>query len=63
MAYGCLGCLSAQVVRGCEVLILISVAFPQAIRDWHALPDPLISAAEGVENGVAKFTSLVRAKD
>ena len=37
--------------------------FPQTIRDWNALPDSLISAAEGAEDGVAKFTSLVRAGD
>ena len=37
--------------------------FPQTIRDWNALPDSLISSAEGAENGVAKFTSLVRARD
>ena len=32
--------------------------FPQTIRDWNALPDSLISSAEGAEDGVAKFTSL-----
>ena len=37
--------------------------FPQTIRDWKALPDSLISSAEGAEDGVAKFTSLVRARD
>ena len=36
---------------------------PQTIRDWNSLPDSLISAAEGAEGGVAKFTSLVRARD
>ena len=36
---------------------------PQTIRDWNALPDSLISSAEGAEDGVAKFTSLVRARD
>ena len=36
---------------------------PQTIRDWNALPDSLISSAEGSEDGVAKFTSLVRARD
>ena len=35
----------------------------QTIRDWNALPVFLISSAEGAENGVAKFTSLVRARD
>ena len=45
-------------------LICISVAFsPQTIRDWNALPDSLISSAEGAEDGVTKFTSLVRARD
>ena len=37
--------------------------FPQAIRDWNALPDSLISSAEDAEDFVAKFTSLVRARD
>ena len=37
--------------------------FPQTIRDWNALPDSLISSAEDAENCVAKFTSLVRARD
>ena len=37
--------------------------FPQTIRDWNALPDSLISSAEGAEDCVAKFTSLVRARD
>ena len=37
--------------------------FPQTIRDWNALPDSLISPAKGAEDGVAKFTSLVRARD
>ena len=34
---------------------------PQTIRDWNALPDPLISSAEDAEYCVAKFTSLVSA--
>ena len=37
--------------------------FPQTIRDWNALPDSLISSADGAKDGVAKFTSLVRAMD
>ena len=37
--------------------------FPQTIRDWNALPDYLISSAEDTEDCVAKFTSLVRARD
>ena len=37
--------------------------FPQTIRDWNALSASIISSAEGVEDGVAKFTSLVRARD
>ena len=36
--------------------------FHQTIRDWNSLPDSLISSAEGIEDGVAKFTSLVRAR-
>ena len=38
-------------------------SFPQTIRDWNALPDSLISSAESAEDGVAKFTSLVSARD
>ena len=50
------------------IVIFISVAFSQSffhqtIRDWNALPDSLISSAEGAEDRVAKFTSLVRAGD
>ena len=37
--------------------------FPHIIMDWNALPDSLISSAEGAEDGVAMFTSLVRAGD
>ena len=37
--------------------------FPQTIRDWNSLTDTLLSAAEGTEDSVAKFTSLVRARD
>ena len=37
--------------------------FPQTVRDWNALPDSLISSAEDAEDCVAKFTSLVRARD
>ena len=33
------------------------------IKDWNALPDSLISSAEDAEDCVAKFTSLVRARD
>ena len=36
---------------------------PQTIRDWNAPPDSLISSAEGAEDGLAKFTFLVRARD
>ena len=35
---------------------------PQTIRDLNALLDSLISSAEGAEDDVAKFTSLVRAR-
>ena len=37
--------------------------FPQTIRDWHVLTDSLISSAEDAEDCVAKFTSLVGARD
>ena len=33
--------------------------FSQTIRDWNSLTDSLLSAAEGAEDSVAKFTSLV----
>ena len=34
--------------------------FPKTIRDWNSLIDILLSASEGAEDSVAKFTSLVR---
>ena len=37
--------------------------FLKTIRDSNALPGALISSAEGAEDGVAKFTSLVRTRD
>ena len=37
--------------------------FPQTIRDGNALPDSLISSAEDAEDCVARFNSLVRARD
>ena len=37
--------------------------FPQTIWDWNVLPDSLISSAEDAEDCVAKFTSLMRARD
>ena len=37
--------------------------FPQTIRDWNALPDSIITSAEGAEDSMARFTSLVRARD
>ena len=37
--------------------------FPRTIRDWNALPDSHISSAEDEEDCIAKFTSLVRARD
>ena len=37
--------------------------FPQTIRDWNGLPNSLISFAEDAEDCVAKFTSLLRARD
>ena len=40
-----------------------SIFFPQTIRDWNSHTDTLFSAAEGAEDSVAKFTSLVRGRD
>ena len=37
--------------------------FPQTVRDWNALADSIITPAEEAEDGVARFTSLVRASD
>ena len=37
--------------------------FSQTIRGWNILPDSLISSADDAEDCVAKFTSLVRARD
>ena len=37
--------------------------FPQTIRDWNDLPESLISSSELSDDGVSKFTSLVRARD
>ena len=37
--------------------------FPQTIRDWNSLTGSLLSVADGAEDSVAKFTSLVRARD
>ena len=37
--------------------------FPQTIRDWNALPDSIITSAEGAEDGVVRVTSLERASD
>ena len=44
-------------------IVLKQITAYQIIREWNALQDPLISSAEGAEDGVAKFTSLVRAGD
>ena len=41
----------------------IYIFIPQTIRDWKSLTDSLLSAAEGAEVSVAKFTSLVRARN
>ena len=35
----------------------------QKLRDWNALPDSINTSVEGAEDGVARFTSLVRARD
>ena len=37
--------------------------YPQTVRDWTTLPDSIIPSSEGAEDGVARFTSLVRAGD
>ena len=37
--------------------------FPQTIKDWNDLPDPLISSAEISDEYVSKLASLARARD
>ena len=37
--------------------------FPQTIRDWNALPDLIITSVEGAEDGLDRFTSMVRLRD
>ena len=37
--------------------------FPQTMRDWNAHPGTKISSAEIDDDFVAKFTSLMKAKD
>ena len=37
--------------------------FPQTVRHWNVLPDSLIASSENAQDCVAKFTSLVRARD
>ena len=32
------------------------------LRDWNFLPDLIITSAEGAKDGVARFTSLVKAR-
>ena len=36
--------------------------FPQTIRDWNDLPESLISSSELSDDGLSKFTSLVKAR-
>ena len=38
-------------------------SFSQTIRDWNALPGLIVSSTEGAEDSVAKFTTLVRARN
>ena len=45
-------------------LVFISVALlSQTIRGCNALPDPLLSSAEGKEDGVDKFTTFFLSLD
>ena len=37
--------------------------FPQTVRDGTVIQDSVISSAEGAEDGVARITSLVRARN
>ena len=37
--------------------------FPQTIRDWNSLTNPLVSASECAVDSVTKFISLVRARN
>ena len=51
------------MIGPCTPLQESGLFFPQAIEDWNALPDSIINSAGGAEDGVASFTSLVRARD
>ena len=39
--------------------------FPQTIKNWNAIPDSIIPLlnVQGPEDGAARFTSLLRARD
>ena len=43
--------------------IYISSFFRQTIRNLNALPDSIYTTAKGAEEGVARFTTLVRDRD
>ena len=63
-----LGLVEISTLWHCRLSLLIQVfikvvSSPQTIRDWNAIPDSLISSAEDAEDCVAKFTSLVNARD
>ena len=44
-------------------IIVHKCSLSPQIRDWNVLSDSITSSAEYAEDGVAKFTSLVRASD
>ena len=68
VAYICLYMLSYTLVilwhirSTLLILIFISVALPQTIRDWNVHLDSLISSVESAKDVVAKLTSLVTAE-
>ena len=58
-----LGVVEISTLWHFRLPLLIQKLIPQTIRDWNAHPDSLISSAEDAGDCVAKFTSLVRARD
>ena len=42
---------------------IIIASFPQTIRDWNDLPEPLIPSSEPSDESASKFTPFVRARD
>ena len=55
-------CLHANAMQHSRTDIYKYSFFPHSIRNWNALPAPIISAAETSDDSFARFTSLVRSR-